>query len=86
MHGLPNHETIEVMDWPARSPELNPIEHVWNSRISKRDHLPLTIQELTITFIHEWESLALQTIQNLIRCMPRKCQECCADRGGHTHN
>ena len=25
-----NTETIERMDWPARSPDLNPIEHAWD--------------------------------------------------------
>ena len=25
-----NTEAIERMDWPARSPDLNPIEHAWD--------------------------------------------------------
>ncbi|CAJ0964271.1 unnamed protein product [Ranitomeya imitator] len=42
-------EGIEAMDWPARYPDLNPIEHIWDimSRtIHQRNVAPQTVQEL----------------------------------------
>uniref|UniRef100_A0A8K9US50 Tc1-like transposase DDE domain-containing protein n=1 Tax=Oncorhynchus mykiss TaxID=8022 RepID=A0A8K9US50_ONCMY len=81
-------EGIDAMDWPARSPDLNPIEHIWDimSRsIHQRHVAPQTVQELADALAQVWEDIPQETIRHLIRCMPTRCREVIQARGGHTH-
>ncbi|GFX56984.1 transposable element Tcb2 transposase [Trichonephila clavipes] len=51
---------IERMDWPARSLDLNPIEHVWDflgRRLAARTLPPVTIRELRLALQDEWAAM-----------------------------
>ena len=48
---------IERIDWPARSPDFNPIAHAWDmlqQRISFQDRRPETAEELANLLTEEW--------------------------------
>ena len=82
-------EGIVRMDWPAKSPDLNPIEHAWHilqCRKSARDRQPRTVRELTNMLSGEWLRIPVADIRRLILSFPRRCQEVtnCNARGGHT--
>ncbi|GBM26954.1 hypothetical protein AVEN_196895-1 [Araneus ventricosus] len=50
-------EDITRMDWPAYSPDLNPIEHVWDMlgrRIAARQPRPTCLPELRRALLDEW--------------------------------
>ncbi|GFW43178.1 transposable element Tcb2 transposase [Trichonephila clavipes] len=79
-------EDIERMDWPARSPDLNPIENVWDflgRRLAPRTLPPVTIRELRLALQDEWAAMPQQLIDTLILSMGRRCETCLAVRGDH---
>ncbi|GFV70979.1 transposable element Tcb1 transposase [Trichonephila clavipes] len=79
-------EDIERMDWPARSPDLNPIEHVLDflgRRLAARTLPPVTIRELRLALQDEWAAMPQQLIDTLILSMGRRCETCLAVRGDH---
>ncbi|GFY35128.1 transposable element Tcb1 transposase [Trichonephila clavipes] len=78
-------EDIERMDWPARSPDLNPIEHVWDflgRRLAARTLPPVTIRELRLALQDEWAAMPQQLIDTLILSMGRRCETCLHKKTG----
>ena len=81
-------EGITRMDWPARSPDLNPIEHVWDMlqvRVRARQNPPTTARELETALMEEWNLVPQQQISRLILSMRRRCMSVIDANGGHTH-
>ncbi|GFU53164.1 transposable element Tcb1 transposase [Trichonephila clavipes] len=80
-------EDITRMDWPAYSPDLNPIEYVWDMlgrRIAARQPPPTCLPELRRALLDEWCYIPQDQIDNLILSMPRRCKACIASSGRHT--
>lgn len=78
---------IERMEWPALSPDMNPIEHVWDylSRsIRRRLNPPMNAQELIQAAVEEWNNIPQEFINNLIRGMYRRVHALLQSRGGNT--
>ncbi|GFX15959.1 transposable element Tcb2 transposase [Trichonephila clavipes] len=70
-------EDITRMDWPAYSPDLNPIEHVWDAlgrRIAARLHHPENTQQLKQMLIEEWVLLPQEMLHQLVLSMRRRCE------------
>ncbi|KAL0166097.1 hypothetical protein M9458_037941, partial [Cirrhinus mrigala] len=80
-------EDISVLAWPAYSPDMSPIEHVWDSldrRIRQRVPVPANIQQLHTAIEEEWTNISQATINNLINSMRRRCVALREANGGHT--
>lgn len=78
---------IATMDWPALSPDLNPIEHLWDElkrRVRARNPAPETINELKMALVEEWEEIPQETVKKLIRSMRNRLQAVIRARGGNT--
>ena len=51
----------EELDWLAQSPDLNPIEHLWDEldrRLQARPNRPTSVPNLTNALVAEWKQVA----------------------------
>ena len=75
------------MEWPARSPDLNPIEHAWDmlqTAVSSCPVQPAFVQDLRQALLEEWDQIPQYKIRRLISSMRRRFQAVIEARGHHT--
>lgn len=75
---------IDTLRWPARSPDLNPIEHVWDvlGRCIRR--VLHTLNDLQVALLEEWEAVQQADIRSLISSMQTRVQAVIRVRGSNT--
>ena len=64
------------MEWRVCSPDMNPIEHVWDilgRRVAGRLPSLQTLQGLERDLLEEWDRIPQLLINSLINSMPQTC-------------
>lgn len=78
---------IDILDWPARSPDLNPIENVWGL-LSRAVHADCrqfqTVDALKTAIKEAWADINQEKLARLIESMPRRLIETLRKNGGMT--
>lgn len=74
-----------VLPWPALSPDLNPIEHVWAEIKRRRRGIHAeNVNELWDLIEHAWYTTFPDVCRKLVNSMPRRLAEVIKNKGGNT--
>ncbi|GFW08299.1 hypothetical protein TNCV_1656141 [Trichonephila clavipes] len=71
---------------PDRSPDLNPIENVWDAlrrQVAGRNYPPTNKNTLIRVLTEEWDKLPQQLLDNVVQRMVRRVECCITLHGGH---
>ncbi len=78
---------ISVMTWPPQSPDLNPIEHLWDllkRRLNVYPNFPSGTFELSDRIKREWSKISAEECAKLVGSMPNRVREVLKAKGGYT--
>ena len=81
-----NHQ-IELLPWPARSPDLSPIENMWSmvaQRLTQITSPAATPDDLWQRVEAAWAAVPQEHIQRLFDSMPRRVAAVISNNGGYS--
>lgn len=68
---------IQKVQWPARSQDMNPIEHVWDMlkrNVKSNPNPPQTLYNFKTALVAAWEEIPQVDTKNIIQSMPDRMQ------------
>ena len=77
---------FEVLKWPAQSPDINPIEHLWHylkTHLDTYEEPAKSVTELWDRVQTEWEAIPKEECRKLIESMPRRLAAILRAKGGY---
>ncbi|GBN48070.1 hypothetical protein AVEN_150136-1 [Araneus ventricosus] len=77
---------LERMEWPAQSPDRNPIEHLWDylgRQVAALSPPTRSLDELKQGLHRVWSSLPISVPDNLIDSLKSRCRQYIQVRSGH---
>ena len=86
-HCVFNQNNVNVLPWPANSPDLSPIEHVWcemERRLRQLPQQPKDLWQLARTLIRVWNDIPQDFHTHVIGSVRRRCTAVINACGGHT--
>ena len=74
---------VKVLPWPSKSPDLNPVEHIWDyiDRMVRRRG-PVNVRQYYSNL--QWNAIAQRTCLRYVASMRSRCQADTQVNIGHT--
>ncbi len=84
---LEHDDEFTLHKWPPHSPDLNPIEHIWDvmeREIPSADKQPTNMQQLRDAIMSIWTKISEECFQHLVESMSRRIKAVLKAKGGPT--
>ncbi len=84
---LEHDNEFTLLKWPPQSPDLNPIEHLWDvveREILIMDVQPTNLQQLCDAFMSIWTKISEEYFQHLVESIPRRIKAVLKAKGDPT--
>ena len=78
---------FEVLTWPSNSPDLNPIEHLWDvldKQVRSMEAPPHNLENLKDLLLTYWCQIPQHSFRGLVESMPHRVRAVLAAKLGPT--